>query len=48
VTSIVNTIRDLIALRPVSSGIWIALAWCTGVLVVAYVLAMASYHRKVA
>ena len=48
VTSIVNTIRDLIALRPVSSSIWVALAWCAGVLVVAYVLAMASYHRKIA
>jgi len=48
VTAIVNTIRDLIALRPVSSGIWIALAWCAGLLVVAYALAMATYHRKIA
>jgi ABC-2 type transport system permease protein len=48
VTAIVNTIRDLIALRPVSSGIWIALAWCFGLLVVAYALAMATYHRKIA
>ena len=48
VTSIVNTIRDLLAQQPVSSGIWIALAWCAGVLVVAYALAMATYHRKIA
>jgi len=48
VTSIVNTIRDLFAQHPVSTGIWTALAWCLGILVVAYVLAMASYHRKVA
>ncbi|HXP58745.1 MAG TPA: ABC transporter permease [Streptosporangiaceae bacterium] len=48
VTAIVNTIRDLIALRPVSSGIWIALDWCAGLLVVAYALAMATYHRKIA
>jgi ABC-2 type transport system permease protein len=48
VTSIVNTIRDLLAQQPVSSGIWIALAWCLGILVVAYALAMATYHRKIA
>ncbi len=48
VTSIVNTIRDLFAQQPVSSSIWTALAWCLGTLVVAYALAMATYHRKVA
>src|ERR1700733_12676844 len=48
VTSIVNTIRDLFTRQPVSSGIWIALAWCLGTLVVAYVLAMTTYHRKIA
>jgi ABC-2 type transport system permease protein len=48
VTSIVNAIRDLFAQQPVSTSIWIALAWCLGILVVAYALAMASYHRKIA
>jgi ABC-2 type transport system permease protein len=48
VTSIVNTIRDLFARQPVSADIWIALAWCFGILVVAYALAMASFHRKIA
>src|SRR5579875_2310378 len=48
VTSVVNTIRDLFAKQPVSTGIWIALAWCLGILVVGYTLAMATYHRKVA
>jgi ABC-2 type transport system permease protein len=48
VTSIVNTIRDLLAQRPVSTSIWIALAWCLGILVVAYTLATATYHRKIA
>ena len=47
VTPIVNTIRDLYAQQPVSSGIWIALAWCLGILVVAYALAVAAYHRKI-
>jgi ABC-2 type transport system permease protein len=48
VTPIVNTIRDLWTGQPVSSSIWIALAWCLGVLIVAYALAMATYHRKIA
>jgi len=48
VTSIVNTIRDLFAQQPAGTSIWIALAWCLGLLVVAYALAMATYHRKIA
>jgi ABC-2 type transport system permease protein len=48
VTSIVNTIRDLYAQQPVGSDIWIALGWCVGILILAYTLAMASYHRKIA
>jgi ABC-2 type transport system permease protein len=47
VTAIVNTIRELLAQRPVGSDIWIALAWCVGILVVAYVFAMAAYRRKI-
>ena len=48
VTAIVNTIRDLLTQQPVSTDIWIALAWCLGILIVAYALAMATYHRKTA
>jgi ABC-2 type transport system permease protein len=48
VTAIVDSIRDLITRQPVSSDIWIALAWCIGILIVAYALAMATYHRKIA
>jgi ABC-2 type transport system permease protein len=48
VTSIVNTIRDLFTHQPVSSSIWTALAWCLGILIVAYAVAMATYHRKIA
>ena len=47
-TSIINTIRDLLARQPVSTSIWTALAWCLGILIVAYALAMATYHRKIA
>jgi ABC-2 type transport system permease protein len=47
VTPIVDTIRDLYAQQPVNSGIWVALAWCLGILVVAYALAIATYRRKI-
>lgn len=47
VTSIVNAIRDLLAGRPAGDPIWVALAWCAGTLVVAYVLAMITYRRKI-
>jgi ABC-2 type transport system permease protein len=47
VTSIVNTIHDLFAQQPIGSDIWIALAWCLGILVVANVFAMNVYRRKI-
>ena len=47
VTSIVNTIRDLFAQQQVGGDIWIALAWCAGLLIVAYALAMTIYRRKI-
>ena len=48
VTSIVNAIRSLLAGQPVGNDIWVALAWCVGILVVAYVFAMLAYKRKTA
>jgi ABC-2 type transport system permease protein len=48
VTPIVNAIRDLYTQQLVSTDIWIAVAWCVGILIVAYALAMATYHRKIA
>jgi ABC-2 type transport system permease protein len=47
VTSIVNSIRDLFAGQPPGSNIWVALAWCAGILIVAYISATAIYRRKV-
>ena len=46
VTPIVNTIRDLYAQQPVSTDIWIALVWCVGILIVAYIFAMAAYRHR--
>jgi ABC-2 type transport system permease protein len=48
VTSIVDTIQALFAQQPVGSDIWVALAWCAGILALAYVLAMVTYRRKIA
>src|ERR1700694_365340 len=47
VTSIVNAIRDLFTQQPVSTDIWIALAWCFGILIVAYIFAMVIYRRRI-
>ncbi|WP_214319962.1 ABC transporter permease [Nonomuraea sediminis] len=47
VTSIVNAIRDLFTQQPVGTDIWIALAWCVGILIVAYAFAMNTYRRKI-
>jgi ABC-2 type transport system permease protein len=47
VTSIVDTIRNLLAQQPVGTGVWTALAWCAGILVVAYLLAGVSYRRRI-
>ena len=48
VTSIVNALRALFTGQPVGSDIWVALAWCVGILVVAYAVAMRTYRRKFA
>jgi ABC-2 type transport system permease protein len=43
VTSIVEAIRALLSGQPVGNNIWIALAWCVGIMFVAYVFAMRAY-----
>ncbi|MEV4714915.1 ABC transporter permease [Micromonospora sp. NPDC049374] len=48
VTAIVNAIRDLFTQRPVGSDIWTALAWCVGILIVAYLTATIYYRRRIA
>jgi ABC-2 type transport system permease protein len=48
VTSVVNAIRDLFTQQPVGTDIWIALAWCVGILIIAYIFATATYRRRIA
>lgn len=45
VTSIVESIRSLLNSKPVGNEIWIALAWCIGITIVAYLFAMKAYKR---
>ncbi|SRR6266496_1296518 len=47
VTSIVESIRALLSGQPVGNDIWIALAWCVGIMLVAYVFAMRAYKKRV-
>ncbi len=47
VTSIVNTIRDLCAEQPVGNEVWIAVAWCVALLVVAYAAGHADLPAQV-
>lgn len=47
VTSIVNTIRALFTAQPAGNDIGTALAWCAGILVLAWVFATAAYRRKI-
>jgi ABC-2 type transport system permease protein len=46
VTSIVEAIRALLSNQPVGNGIWVALAWCLGIMIVAYVFAMRAYKKR--
>ncbi|SDR90298.1 ABC-2 type transport system permease protein [Friedmanniella luteola] len=47
VTAIVDAIRALFAGQPVGSDLGVALGWCVGILVVAYVVATATYRRTI-
>jgi len=48
VTSIVETVRALLNGEPVGNDIWVALAWCIGITVVACIFAMRAYRRRAA
>ena len=47
VTAIVDAIRSLLSNQEVGSNIWVALAWCLGIMIVAYIFAMRSYKRRI-
>lgn len=45
VTAIVDTIRGLLNNQAVGNEIWVALAWCMGILIIAYLIAMRAYRH---
>ena len=45
VTPIVEAIRNLLSNQPVGNDIWIAISWCLGIIVIAYIFAMRMYKR---
>lgn len=47
VTAIVEAIRALLSDQPVGNDIWVALAWCVGIMLVAYFFAMRVYKKRV-
>ncbi len=47
VTSIVNTIRALFEGQSAGNDIWVALAWCVGIMLVACVIAVRMYQKKI-
>jgi len=46
VTSIVDAIRSLLSGQPVGNNIWVALAWCLGIMIVAFFFAMKVYKKR--
>jgi ABC-2 type transport system permease protein len=47
VTSIVESIRALLSNQPVGNELWVALAWCIGITLMAYLFAMRVYKKRV-
>jgi ABC-2 type transport system permease protein len=46
VTSIVEAVRALFSNQPVGIEIWVALAWCVGIMLMACGLAMRIYRKR--
>ncbi|WP_249659786.1 ABC transporter permease [Lysinibacillus fusiformis] len=46
VTSIVNAIRALLYEGSVGNDIWLALSWCVGIMVIAYIFAIKQFKRQ--
>jgi ABC-2 type transport system permease protein len=45
-TPIIDTIRNLMLGLPTDNSLWVALAWCVGIIIVAFVAAAQVYKRK--
>jgi ABC-2 type transport system permease protein len=47
VTSMANAMRALLSNQAVGDEIWIAMAWCVGIMAIAYIFAMRAYRHRV-
>lgn len=47
VTPIMEAIRALLSGQPVGNNIWVALAWCVGIMLLAYFFAMRAYRKRI-
>ncbi len=45
VTAILQSLRALFEAQPVGTDLWVALAWCVGIAVVGFVVAVRTYRR---
>ncbi len=46
VTSIVESVRALLAGQSPGSDLWLALGWCVGILILAYIFAVRVYNKQ--
>ena len=46
ITPIIETMRSLLTNGTIGDSFWLAIAWCAGLLVVSYVIAMRIYKKK--
>ena len=42
-----GTVHALLSSQPVGNNIWVALAWCVGIMLLAYIFAMRVYKKQV-
>ncbi|HEX2394635.1 MAG TPA: ABC transporter permease [Bacteroidales bacterium] len=47
VTAIVEAIRALLFNQPMGNDIWVAIAWCIGIMLIAYVFAIRAYKKRI-
>lgn len=47
VTAIVDSLRALFSGQPVGGQLWVALAWCVGILIVTWAAAVVLFRRRV-
>lgn len=45
VTAIVDSVRTLLAGQPIGGELWVALAWCVGIMLIAWFFAMKAYRK---